>query len=98
MSINFYVCILQRIAVLIMNNVLVACHSSKSGDVAQTVWKSKLSALIGCEQKVVQTPSALSRSTLCEYRECKSSSLVYFRPKFGKLGVSPNQRTSSQLF
>ena len=58
MSINFYVCILQRIAVLIMNNVLVVDQSSESGDVAQIVSKSKLSVLIGCEQKVAQTPSA----------------------------------------
>ena len=57
-SINFYVCILQRIAVLIMNNVLVVYQRSESGDVAQIVSKSKLSALIGCEQKVAQTASA----------------------------------------
>ena len=56
MSINFYVCILQRIAVLIMNNVVY--QSSESGDVAQIVSKSKLSALIGSEQKVAETPSA----------------------------------------
>ena len=51
MSINFYVCILQRIAVLIMNNVLVY-QSSESGDFVQIVSKSKVKALIGCEQKV----------------------------------------------
>ena len=40
MSINFYVCILQRIAVLIMNNVLFVNESSEFGDVAQIVSKS----------------------------------------------------------
>ena len=49
--------ILQRIAVLIMNNVLVVYQSRESGDVAQIVSKSKLSALIGCEQKAAQTLS-----------------------------------------
>ena len=58
MSVNFYVCVLQRIAVLIMNNVLVVYQSNEFGDVAQIVSKSKLSALIGCEQKVAQKPSA----------------------------------------
>ena len=58
MSINFYVCILQRIAVMIMNNVLVVYQSSESGNVAQIVSKSKLSVLIGCEQKVAQKPLA----------------------------------------
>ena len=58
MSINFYVCILQRIAVLIMNNVLVVYQSSESGDVAQIVSKSKMGALIGCKQKNAETPSA----------------------------------------
>ena len=43
---------LHRIAVLIMSNVIGADQSSESGDVAQIVSKSKLSALIGCEQKV----------------------------------------------
>ena len=47
MSINFYVCLLQRIAVLIINNVLVVYQSIESVDVAQIVSKSKLSALIG---------------------------------------------------
>ena len=47
MSINFYVCLLQRIAVLIMNNVLVVYQSTESGDVAQIVSRSKLNALIG---------------------------------------------------
>ena len=47
MSINFYVCILQRIAVLIMNNVLVVYQSTEAGDVAQIVSRFKLSALIG---------------------------------------------------
>ena len=42
---------LHRVAVLIMSNVLGVNQSSKSGDVAQIVLKSKLSALIGCEQK-----------------------------------------------
>ena len=42
MSINFYVCILQRIAVVIMNNVLVVYQSSESGDVARIVSKSKV--------------------------------------------------------
>ena len=58
MSINFYVCILQCIAVLIMNNALVVYQRSEFGDVDLIVSKSKLSALIGCEQKVAQTPSA----------------------------------------
>ena len=49
---------LHRIAVLITSNVLGVDQSSKSGDVAQIVSQSKLSALIGCEQKVAQTPSA----------------------------------------
>ena len=46
MPINFYVCVLQGIAVLIMNNVLVVYQSTESGNVAQIVSKSKLSALI----------------------------------------------------
>ena len=58
MSINFFVCMLQRIAVLIMNNVLVVNQSSEFGGVAQIVSKSKLNALIGCEQKVEETTSA----------------------------------------
>ena len=58
MLINFYVCILQQIAVLIMNNVLVVYQSSESGDVTQIVSKFKLGVLIGCEQKVAQTPPA----------------------------------------
>ena len=58
MSINFYVCILQRIAVLIMNNVLVVYQSSESGNVAQIVSKSKMSVLIGCKQKKAETLSA----------------------------------------
>ena len=58
MSINFYVYILQLIAVLIMNNVFDVYQSSESGDIAQIVSKFKLSALIGCEQKVAQTQSA----------------------------------------
>ena len=65
MSINFYVCILQRIAMLIMNDVLVVYQSSESGVVAQIVSKSKLKVLIGREQKVAQTPPAQTRSTLC---------------------------------
>ena len=40
MPINFYVCILQRIAVLIMNNVLFVNESSEFGDVAKIVSKS----------------------------------------------------------
>ena len=58
LSINFCVRILHRIAVLIMSNVLGVYQSSESGDVAQIVSKSELSALIGCEQNVAQTPSA----------------------------------------
>ena len=46
-SINFYVCILQRIAVLIMNNVLHVYQNTESGDVAQIVSRPKLSLLIG---------------------------------------------------
>ena len=37
-----------------MNNVLVVYQCSEFGDIAQTVSKSKLSALIGYEQKVEQ--------------------------------------------
>ena len=47
MSINFYICILQRIAELIMNNVLVVYQSIELGDVTQIVSKSKLSVVIG---------------------------------------------------
>ena len=56
---------LHRIAVLIISNVLGVDQSSESGDVVQIVSKSKLRALIDCEQKVAQAPSAKSRSTLC---------------------------------
>ena len=49
---------LHCVAVLIMSNVLGVDQSSESGDVAQTVSKSKLSVLIGCEQKGAQAPSA----------------------------------------
>ena len=41
-----------------MSNILGVDQSSESGDVAQIVSKSKLSALIGWEQKLAQTPSA----------------------------------------
>ena len=42
-----------------MNNVLVVHQCSESGDIAQIVSKSKLSALIGCEQKVAQNAVCL---------------------------------------
>ena len=48
---------LHRIAVLIYKNVLDVYQSSESDDVVQIVSKFKWSAMIGCEQKVAQTPS-----------------------------------------
>ena len=41
---------------IVYNSVLVY-QSSEYGDTVEIVSKSKLSTLIGCEQKVVQTPS-----------------------------------------
>ena len=92
--INFYVRILHRIALLICNIVLVVYQSSESDNIVQIVSKYELNTLVA-SKKVGQTPSPIPDPHSARNRERKTSSLVYFKPKFGTPYVSPHQHTSS---
>ena len=81
---------------LICNSVLVH-QSSEFGDFVQIVLKSKLSALVA-SKKSLKRCSPIPDLHCVYNRERKSSSLVYFKPKFGMPNVSPHQRTNSQFF